>query len=285
MSLLPWGCRAWGIKPSADRKKTSIDSMASMGIHMVRSTAQPGAFNIWLPNELKMVSSSEVYFDETFMPWRSPGDQRVSDPVPERVDADANQPPTIPDLGDAEPVLEPSAPLNRLSAEFDRASRSEPPLTPRIGSARLSRRVLLLFSGPYARPDGIAAFLQRLGLDVDMIDSCSSTGGGKKDDLLDDTVYTNLLRRAQRGSYVAIFAAPPCSTFSISRFVRSPDSADGGPPPVRYRSRGQVTGRLDCPEAHRKELRVANDLVRRMCAILRAGVDAGSEVAIENPAD
>ena len=236
MSLLPWGCRAWAVRPSADRKKTTIDNTASMGVHMGRSTSQPGAFNVWLPHELKFVSSSEVYFDETFMPFRASGDQRVSDPVPELVDGDAGQPPTLAgsSTADAEP---PPPPLNHLAAEYDQATRHAQPLGPRLGSARLSRRVLLLFSGPYARPDGVAAFLQRLGLDVDLIDSCSSTGGGERDDILKDDVYTNLLRKAQRGTYVAVFAAPPCSTFSISRFVHSPDSSDGGPPPVRYRSR------------------------------------------------
>lgn len=96
MSLMPWGCRAWAVKPSAQRKKTSIDSTALMGIHMGRSTAQPGAFNIWVPGDHKMVSTSEAYFDETYMPWRPAGDRRQSGPVPEHVDADASQPPTIP---------------------------------------------------------------------------------------------------------------------------------------------------------------------------------------------
>ena len=284
MSLLPWGCRAWAVRPSTDRRKTTIDNTAAMGVHMGRSTSQPGAYDVWLPHELKFVSSSEVYFDETFMPFRPPGDQRISDPVPELVDGDATQPPTL--VGSPTASAEPSpAPLNHLAAEYDRATRRDQPLGPRLGSARLSRRVLLLFSGPYSRPDGIAAFLQRLGLDVDLVDSCPSTGGGARDDILKGDVYADLLRKAQRGTYVAVFAAPPCSTFSISRFVPSPDSSDGGPPPVRYRSKGQVMGRLDCPAAHRRELDSANELVRRMCAVLRAAFDSGSEIAIENPSD
>ena len=284
MSLLPWGCRAWAVKPSAARRKTQIDSTAVMGMHLGRNPAQPGAFLLWVPSESKIVSTSEAYFDETCMPWRPPGDQRVSDPIPERVDADAAQPPTIPlipidELDAAQP------PLNTLSAEYERIARAARPAMPRVGSARLSRKVLLLFSGPYSRPDGLIPYLQRLGLHVLAIDNCPQTGGGSRDDILRDDLYADLLRRAQRGEFLAVFAAPPCSTFSIARFLSSTSSNDGGPPPVRYRSRGQVSGRLDCPAAHRRELREANTLVQRMCAILRAAADAGSEFAIENPAD
>ena len=57
--------------------------------------------------------------------------------------------------------------------EFARASQKGPHLAPRIGAARLSRRVLILFSGPYARPDGLVAFLQRLGLEVVPVDNDS----------------------------------------------------------------------------------------------------------------
>eukprot|EP00966_Prymnesium_polylepis_P293923 6788249-Prymnesium_polylepis.1 len=34
-----------------------------------------------------------------------------------------------------------------------------------------SRRALVLFSGPYARPDGIAAFLRARGVAADQVDS------------------------------------------------------------------------------------------------------------------
>ena len=93
------------------------------------------------------------------------------------------------------------------------------------------------------------------------------------------------LRRAQRGEFLAVFAAPPCSTFSICRFIKSPTSADGGPPVVRRRSDGQVVGSKDCPPAHRREVKLANELVARTCAILHAAAEAGSEFAVENPAD
>ena len=165
--------------------------------------------------------------------------------------------------------------------EFARASQKGPHLAPRIGAARLSRRVLILFSGPYARPDGLVAFLQRLGLEVVPVDNDSS-GGDKAHDLLRNDFYSDLLRRAQRGEFLVIWAAPPCSTFSICRFLptRTPG---GGPPIIRRRQEGQVTGTRDVRLKNRRELKISNELTSRTVAILRAGFDAGSECGLENP--
>ena len=140
--------------------------------------------------------------------------------------------------------------------EFARASQKGPHLAPRIGAARLSRRVLILFSGPYTRPDGLVAFLQRLGLEVVPVDNDSSEGD-KAHDLLRNEFYSDLLRRALRGEFLVIWAAPPCSTFSICKFLptRTPG---GGPPIIRRRQEGQVTGARDCPQKNRRELKVSN---------------------------
>ena len=46
-----------------------------------------------------------------------------------------------------------------------------------------------------------------------------------------------------------------------------------------------MTGIIDCPPAHRREVKRSNELVARMCAILHAAVESGSEFAMENPAD
>ena len=58
MGIWPWGCRAFGVKPSAFRSKTNIDNPAWEGMLLGRSAAQPGAFQIWLPAYHKVVSSS-----------------------------------------------------------------------------------------------------------------------------------------------------------------------------------------------------------------------------------
>ena len=59
MGIWPWGCRAFGVKPSAFRSKTNIDNPAWEGMLLGRSSAQPGAFEIWLPAHHKVVSSSD----------------------------------------------------------------------------------------------------------------------------------------------------------------------------------------------------------------------------------
>jgi hypothetical protein len=164
--------------------------------------------------------------------------------------------------------------------EFARASQKGPH-TP--GAARLSRRVLILFLGPYARLDGLVAFLQRLGLEVVPVDNDPS-GGDKAHDLLRNDFYSDLLSRAQRGEFLAIWAAPPCSTFLICGFLPT-RTLGGGPPIICRRQEGQVTGTRDVPQKNRRELKISNELTSRTIAILRAGFDAGSECGLENPVD
>ena len=218
------------LHPTPKRSKTNIDSTALDGINLGRSTSQPGAYNVWHPSQGKVVSASDVWFDETYMPWRAAGDRRIGDPLPVRGDGDSAQPPTLPIVPDDHL---PTGTLGSLAAEFDRVLRRNEPAMPKAHAARLSKRVLVLFSGPYARPDGLVAELLRRGLSVTAVDSDAARGGDKRHDILLDECYESLLRRVQRGEFVAIFAAPPCSTFSVSRLIRSPTAKDGGPPPVR----------------------------------------------------
>ena len=74
MSIWPWGCRAWAVRPSQMRRKTTLEPTGSMGMNLGRSVAQPGSYDLWIPGEGRVMSSSEVYFDETLFPWRSSGD-------------------------------------------------------------------------------------------------------------------------------------------------------------------------------------------------------------------
>ena len=143
-----------------------------MGMNLGRSAAQPGAYDIWIPGESKVMTSSEAYFDETLFPWRKAGDQRISDPVPQPGDADSSQPPTLPLLSTDELIgVQPQA--GTLAQEFQRIARAANPtsLLPKTMSAQFSRKALVLFSGPYSRPDGLIAFLQRHGISVTPLDN------------------------------------------------------------------------------------------------------------------
>ena len=148
-----------------------------------------------------------------------------------------------------------------------------------------STTVLNLFSGPINRPDGLTAALRNLGYTVEEIDSCPRFGGGDKHDLLLDPCFTALLNKASRGVYRALFAAPPCSTFSITRFrnYEGPNPLDRGPPVIRTRS--HIMGLPDVPPKNLNELRRANLLVTR-CAILAEEIaDHGGSFLIEHPSD
>ena len=73
--------------------------------------------------------------------------------------------------------------------------------------------ILILFAGPPERKDGLAAFLRKLGCAVTEIDVRI---GGAEHDVLDPVVQQRLLARVQGGEFHAIFAAPPCKSFSVA---------------------------------------------------------------------
>ena len=139
-----------------------------------------------------------------------------------------------------------------LPEAFDRAARDDG------AHARSSLRVLLLFSGPTSRPDGLAAFLSQLGFETVQIDADSEHGGGAEHDVLNDDVFQKLLARVKAAEFCAIIAAPPCSTFSISRFITPPKGKEGAPP---VRSRKHIRGLPQVPDGHRRELVRANAIV------------------------
>ena len=95
----------------------------------------------------------------------------------------------------------------------------------------------------------------------------------KDADITNDDVYDALRNRIAKGEFLAILAAPPCSTFSISRFIHSPTSADDGPPPVRVRK--EIQGLRFVPPRH-PELERANNISKRMAALLLIAFRVGT---------
>ena len=266
LGIMPFGCRAYAVKPREQYSKTTIDPRAWVGLNLGRSSKSPGAYKIYVPSIGRIVVTSDAYFEENFYPMRARGDHHV--------DIDSSPPPTVPPADDSQPPGPPAQLAGSalsMATAFSDAVRSTAPA---------SRRVLILFSGPYDRPDGLAAFLRRRGLDVDLVDS-SIDGGGEEHDILNDAFFVNIYDKVRAGTYFAIFAAPPCSTYSVARFFRGKD--DSGPPIVRERD--SILGITDVPKGHKRELHHANEITRRTTILLTAGYRAGCEFALENPAD
>ena len=320
MSIMPFGCSAFAVKPRSQYSKTTIDPRAWVGYNLGRSLRSPGAYKIMVPSVGRIVTTSDAYFMEGTFPCRPRGERKdelhdapTSPPrgddqppgVPEVTGSsvapaaaraendgdddraawvDANFDPddengrefSIADLGhDDESQLGRAGQLAGAASEFDAA-------TGRGVAARSSRRVLILFSGSYRRPDAIATFLAARGLEADVVDNDDKNGGGEKHDLLNDAFFADLYDRVRRGAYLAIFAAPPCSTYSVTRYF-PPRDGKAGPPVVR--NRWNILGLKDVPGPHRRELRLANEITRRTTILLTAAYRAGTEFALENPAD
>ena len=154
MSILPYGCLAYAVKPRAAFSKTNLDPRAWVGTNLGRAAHTPGAYNIWIPEKGKVVCTSEVYFDETFMPWRPCGDQREGAPMPVAppppADSDAHATHTPNGGGNNSKSISKSHSASAPQA-YDEATRDANG-SPDPAIARASNKVLILFSGPYARP-------------------------------------------------------------------------------------------------------------------------------------
>ena len=96
--------------------------------------------------------------------------------------------------------------------------------------APLPSRVLVLFSGPIDRPDGLASELRALGFEVVEMDRLAGTDH----DIRDDTVLGRVLAAVRAGRFCAVFLGIPCSTYSVARIPQPGEPAED-PPQVRDR--------------------------------------------------
>ena len=272
LPLQAFGCRAVAVLPRVAYSKTELDSHGVAGINLGLCPNMTSSYRVWIPSRGKIVNTSDVYFDETFMPWRGVGDQRVGPVVPHAAPHD-EAPHSLAAVSPPPPLSVPIA--GSIGEAFDVATRTS------SATARSSNKVLVLFSGPYNRPDSLAFFLKRNGLDPELVDN-GRDGGDPNHDLLNDSFYHSLLARVQSGAFCCIFAAPPCSTFSVSRFY---EPKDGKPGPQPVRDRKHPDGLPNLSPSLKRELLEANGIVSRTCAILAAGWQSGTQFAVESPID
>ena len=222
-------------------------------------------------------------------PWRPKGDNIIGD-IPglptssatgEGADVTAAQPPGLP-AASASTHSAPTVPPPRDGDSHKQVFASAANGAGAAASAA-STKILVLFSGDYNRPDGLGAFLRLCGFDVTMVDSDAKRGGDSDHDILNDRFFHALLARIRSGQYYAIFAAPPCSTFSVARHFKSKNGRGGGPPVIRTRQ--HPTGLPNLNPAHTRELKRANEIIARLCILIGAAHENGTEFIIENPSD
>lgn len=270
LPIQPFGCRVVVVKPRHEYRKQHVDAHGLVGINLGRSPSVVNGFRVWIPSQHKILTTSEVYFDATFMPWRPEGQQRVGPVSPLPAPSDDH----VSGLPDADVTLPTPADMSDVSTAYDLATRGA------TKSARTSTKVLVLFSGPYSRADSLGAFLHRFGLSSVPVDNHANLGGGSAHDILGDEFFHSLLARVRAGDFCGIFAAPPCGTFSVSRFHPKGNKS----PPV-LRTRQHILGNPDIDPRHRKELLEANAIIARLAIILDAQFRAGGQFVVENPAD
>lgn len=130
--------------------------------------------------------------------------------------------------------------------------------------------ILLLFSGHTDHASSLTAQLRKLGAHVTPIDV---EIGGHDHDLTRPSVQQRLLRRIEAGEFHAVFASPPCKSFSTSF---------GG---TTLRSSTEPAGRHPVPAEWKDYLARHNSLADFTAEALRTAHQQQIPCAVEHPAD
>ena len=133
---------------------------------------------------------------------------------------------------------------------------------------RARGKVLILYSGPPGRKDGLAAELRRLGLEAVEIDI---KVGGSDHDVTRADVADELRRRVSSGEFVAVFAGTPCESFSVARRPR-------------LRTHDEAMGVSPTPAGWERYLAKHNKMTAFTIDIAARAIAAGVILLIENPA-
>ena len=139
-------------------------------------------------------------------------------------------------------------------------------------SGVVTAKVLILFSGPKSRPDNLQHVLRALHLEVE---ACDVIDGSN---LADDSIWDPIFKRLSAGEFAAVFAAPPCSTFSRLR------SIPGGPRVLRGISGADCYGLASLPNELKELVRLHNLLAIRASKAFAVMAALGRIAAIEQPA-
>ena len=144
-------------------------------------------------------------------------------------------------------------------------------------------KILILFSGPssslQSTPDSsatLAGAFHTLGFDTVEFDILVDP----RSDLLNYDVYNDIVWRIEQNEFRAVFAAPPCGTFSVAR---TPLGGRSGP--TALRSRAHPMGLPGLSRIGSSQAVDANILLQRTACIILAVDSWGGHWMIENPVD
>ena len=263
MDLPVFGCRSFVLKPPQQQHKPSLAGKGWEGAFLGRARNSKGCYAVWTGGQV--VESSSVQVDEEYLMWAEPDERR--------------RPLTAASRAPREQLTE------TLGA--DRAVTGGVASAPAARELNLSH--LSLFSGDYARASGLPSKLEGMGFKrVVSIDNDGETGGGWEHDVLNDAAYAKLFGECAAGQFDTMLVAFPCSTGSISRhFDASDDEHDSGPPIVRNAEHPDGLPEDQIDPSHVQELRNANLLLLRTCALIVAARSSSARTTIlfENPVD
>ena len=263
MDLHVFGCRAFALKPPNQQHKPSLSGRGWEGAFLGRARKSKGCYAVWTGGQV--VESSSVQVDEEYLVWAEPDERK--------------RPLTAASRAPREQLTESLGPDRTVTG----GAASAP------AAHELNLTHLSLFSGSYSRTSGLPSKLTGNGFKrVVSIDNDGEKGGGWEHDLLNDSTYAKLFADCASGKFDTMMVAFPCSTGSITRhFDASDGEHDYGAPIVRDAARPDGLPEDELDPSHVQELRNANLLLLRTCALIVACRNSSAKTTIlfENPVD
>jgi hypothetical protein len=290
MDLHTFGCHAVVLKPPFAQHKPSLSTRGWEGIFLGRAPHSKGTYRFLVGR--KVVESSSAMVNEETMPWAPKGEQArpLAPAAPRHTAKPASNGAGHADA-DADGNGGGDAGRASASASSSNAASNAPSSNAGGCDGSGADTALNLFAGDYSRADGLTAKLIASNKwdKVVQIDNDGERGGGWSHDLLNDSNFASLMRRAKEGEFDSMVIAFPCSTSSVSRLfdASTEDNPDPGPPQIRTAEHPDGLPLDQIDPKHRRELEFSNLLLERTVtlAIAARGSKAKTKLLFENPAD
>ena len=167
--------------------------------------------------------------------------------------------------------LSPTPPTGAPTSSEGGGPSGHPTPAPEMGVASGGEplRILLVFAGDGAAEHALQHLLRRRGHTVVALDTKQ---GGWRHDVLRDEVGGWAVDAVEAGMFDCVFAAPPCSSYSVRH-------------PVKLRSRASPEGVHPLPRGWEAYVAKHNKLAAFTARLVDAARAAEVPIAVENPAD
>ena len=254
LNILPFGCAAVITKPEKDRGG-KLRPRGALGVFLGSDPETLGGYFVYLLESKSIVSTCDIRVDEFAFPLAPSPPDDIFLRVLRRATAKR--------------VSSPALAAKARPWNGHRPGRGEQKLT------------LYIFSGPYARPDSLAAHLELYENCGECI-NIDSAEDPEHDIFIDAFLEERILGPIAAGMVANVVMSPNCTYYSVAREYNKGN--DDGPPPLFSLQYPDGVPESSLPPRHVAEQRRANAERERVVEILDLAITHNVNIILEHPA-